>query len=317
MYYYLIISIPIIILTGLYFHKRKTQRVPEVLVENENVEVQKRMVIEPEAETEVKPKPERKFHTPHNPNKQMICLLGNFQVKDQNGEDITNLFTPTLRTLLLLLITHSEENPDGISGDKIVEILWSKKNKYAARNNRNVSLTKLRNILEKVGHIEIVNQGNYWKIIFGEEVLCDYSEVKTYYQFIKEGSLIDMENYRINILLDLLYHGPLLYRLNHEWLNEYKARFSVETIAVLTALLNDPKTTGHSFKLKISDTLLQHDYLNEQALQTQCVILYKEGEKPQMRLCYEKFCRNHSNLLGIPYNKPLSTILNEGGAKEY
>lgn len=316
MYYYLIISIPVVILAGLYFHKRKTQKVRKFTVENEKEEEQLKTVMETEKEKEEKPKPERKFHTPHHPTKQMICLLGDFQVRDQNGEDISTLFTPTLRTLLLLLIMHSEENPDGISGDKIVEILWSKKNKYAARNNRNVSLTKLRNILSRVGHIEIVNRGNYWKIIFGEEVLCDYSEINTYYHFIEEGISVDIDKFRINILLDLLYRGPLLYRLNQEWLNEYKARFSVKTIKVLTALLNNPKTTGHKFRLKIADTFLQHDYLNEQALQTQCVILYKEGEKPQMRLCYEKFCRNHANLLGIPYNKTLSTILKEGGARE-
>lgn len=251
--------------------------------------------------------PIRYLRTSHDLSKQCIRLLGGFVVKDKNGDDISSLFTPRLRLLLTMLIIGTEENPDGISGNTIVEKLWSSKNKYAARNNRNVSLTKLRGIFEKVGHVEIVNQGNYWKIVFGEDVLCDYSEIITYYKGIKENRFND--EFHLNILLNLLYNGALLPRIESDWLNHHKGRFSYQTIEMLISLLNDPNITNDEFRIKIADTLLQHDYLNEEALRVQCLLLYKLGEVEKMKSCYQEFRTNYSNLLGIQYNKTLREII--------
>lgn len=303
MYYSLLLIIPIAAFAGLYYYKRSRKRTTtEVIVATEDL-------IEEEASHEEAdpPKPERFLRTSHDTSKQCIRLLGGFIVKDRNGDDISGLFTPRLRLLLTMLILSTEENPDGISGDTIVERLWSNKNKYAARNNRNVSLTKLRGIFEKIGHIEIVNQGNYWKIVFGEDVLCDYSEAITYYQAIEANKIYD--EFHLNILLDLLYSGSLLPRTDSEWLNHYKGRFSYQTIEVLTSLLNDSSITNNDFKLKTANTLLQHDYLNEEALRVQCLLLHKSGKTKEMSSCYQEFCTNYSNLLGIQYNKTLWEII--------
>lgn len=303
MYYSLLLIIPIAVFLGLYYYIKSKKRTPEVIMATEEL-VEKDTNHEITEET---PVPQRHLRTSHDLSKQCIRLLGGFIVKDKNGDDISNMFTPRLRLLLTMLILSTEENPDGISGDTIVERLWSNKNKYAARNNRNVSLTKLRGIFEKIGHIEIVNQGNYWKIVFGEDVLCDYSEVITYYQAIKENNLYD--EFHLNILLNLLYSGSLLPRTESDWLDHYKGRFSYQTIEVLISLMNDSSITNDDFKLKIADTLLQHDYLNEEALQVQCLLLNKLGKVEEMNSRYHEFRTNYSNLLGIQYSKTLREII--------
>ena len=48
------------------------------------------------------------------------------------------------------------------------------KEEEAARNNRNVTLRKLRVLLEKVGDVEIISDMGFLCIRWGEGVFCDY-----------------------------------------------------------------------------------------------------------------------------------------------
>lgn len=50
------------------------------------------------------------------------------------------------------------------------------------------------------------------------------------------------------------------------------------TIDLLTQLLKK-NNVPDNMKLKIAETLFQHDYLNEEALKMKCYILYKQGKK--------------------------------------
>ena len=304
MFYSLIIVIPIIILAGLYYYKRSKEKSSEgVIVVGEKAD-------KTEGKTAKIPVPEIQFRPFYDLTKQCIFLLGDFTVVDRNGENISNQFTPTLRALLIVLILSTAKHPDGACGDEITSLLWSDKNKYAARNNRNVSLTKLRNILEKVGHIAITNKDNYWKIEFGEDALCDYSEIMNYYQAIDKNILTDKLHF--NNLFNLLRRGTFLPHREHHWLNKHKGGFTSQTIDILTSLLKKQDFINNDrFRLKIADTLLAHDYINEYAIQVKCSILYNQGDIELAHTCHKAFCKDYSNLLGITYNKSLKEILKE------
>ena len=57
---------------------------------------------------------------------------------------------------------------------KMTDMLWSDKDEIAARNNRNVTLRKLRVLLEEVGDVEVISDGGFLKIRWNESVFCDY-----------------------------------------------------------------------------------------------------------------------------------------------
>ena len=86
----------------------------------------------------------------HWRSRASISLLGCFNVRDKDGNDITSNFTPRLKHLLILLILYTEKNAQGILASKTTEILWPDKEETAARNNRNVNLRKLRVLLESI-----------------------------------------------------------------------------------------------------------------------------------------------------------------------
>ena len=97
-------------------------------------------------------------------SRSAISLLGTFNVRDKEGNDITSNFTPRLKSLLVLLILYTEKNEKGILTRKMTEMLWSDKDEIAARNNRNVTLRKLRVLLEEVGDVEDVYKRQFTKL---------------------------------------------------------------------------------------------------------------------------------------------------------
>lgn len=107
-------------------------------------------------------------------SRSAISLLGTFNVRDKDGNDITGAFTPRLKSLLVLFVLYTEKNKQGILTKKVTDILWSDKEEEAARNNRNVTLRKLRVLLEKVGDVEIISDMGFLCIRWGEGVFCDY-----------------------------------------------------------------------------------------------------------------------------------------------
>lgn len=52
-------------------------------------------------------------------SRSAISLLGTFNVRDKDGNDITGAFTPRLKSLLVLLVLYTEKNKQGILTKKL------------------------------------------------------------------------------------------------------------------------------------------------------------------------------------------------------
>lgn len=233
-------------------------------------------------------------------SKGCIRLFGGFLPLDKEGNDLSHLFTPTLKSLLIMLILHTGANNKGISGHKMIQLLWFDKTEGAAKNNRNVYISKLRNILEQVGDIKIVNQSSFWSIHFGEDTLCDYLEALKWYKSEGDEGLEE--------LLELLLHGTILPNTEVDWIDKFKSDFSNMTIDFLIHLLNK-KELSDNLRIRIADTLFQHDNISEEALKEKCKTLYKQGKKGLAINVYETFCRDYGVSLGIPYKHSFLEVI--------
>ena len=108
-----------------------------------------------------------------------ISLLGTFNVRDKDGNDITGAFTPRLKSLLIMLVLYTEKNTQGALIKKVTDILWSDKEEESARNNRNVTLRKLRVLLERIGDMEVISDLGFLRMNWGTGVFCDYKMALT------------------------------------------------------------------------------------------------------------------------------------------
>ncbi|WP_029905177.1 hypothetical protein [Prevotella sp. 10(H)] len=241
-------------------------------------------------------------------SKQSICFLGGFNVMDKNGENITGLFTPMLKYLLVLLVLTTVKDSKGISGRKLIQLLWYDKNEESAKNNRNVYLSKLRSVLENVGSAEIINQNGFWTIKFGEDIICDYTEAVQLFTAIKDRDTQDQTD--LDKLLELLLRGVLLPNTEADWVDGFKSDFSNLTIDILTELSqSDYYKLTDDLKLKIADTLFLHDYINEVALYLKCSIYFNSGKKGIAKTVYDNFNKEYSNLLGTKYKYSLTDVV--------
>ena len=241
-------------------------------------------------------------------SRSAISLLGTFNVRDKNGNDITSNFTPRLKSLLVLLILYTEKDEKGILTRKVTDMLWSDKDEISARNNRNVTLRKLRVLLEEVGDVEVLSDGGFLKIQWKEKAFCDYhTALHCMELFQRNGSLKD--DVLLNQILELLLYGPLLSNTIADWLDAFKDSYSSLSIDLLRNLLDiEYKKNDHEMVLRITDIMFLHDPLNEEALSAKCLVLFSEGKKGIAKSVYDRFCKEYRESLGENYKVPLSKL---------
>lgn len=240
--------------------------------------------------------------------KQSICLLGGFSVIDKSGENITGNFSPTLRNLLLVLILYSAGPKKGIISAKLDELLWGDKDENSARNNRNVSIRKLRIQLEAIGHISINTSNNYWTISFDQDVFCDYSELMRY--LLSPQSM--EEEVCFLRFLELSSLGALLPNIQADWLDSFKSDLSSVLIDLLLEFSKKGNYKRNSrLMIKIADAIFFNDPLNEEALQLKCIALFNSGKTGLAKNAYDTFSKEYKALLNTPFDKTFNELIGE------
>lgn len=237
-----------------------------------------------------------------------VSLLGAFSVYDKDGTDITAQFTPRLKELFLLLILYSEKRKHGVSVDKVTEIIWFDKDESSARNNRNVTLRKLRVLLEKVGNVEIISSNGYLSVKWGKDVFCDYHTLLQNVEAYNTGDYQNADELLAR-LLEILLYGPLLPGYETEWLDEFKDTNSSLSIDMLNKLLRQ-ENDKHNDKMVvcISDIIFRHDPLNDEALAAKCQVLCHQGKKGLAKRAYDRFCKEYRDSMGEDYEVPFAEL---------
>ena len=234
-------------------------------------------------------------------SRNSICLFGGFSVHDGNGNDITAQFTPTLRQLLTLLLLYSSKDPQGVINSRINKTIWYYKPEESANNNRNVTMRRLRTLLEDIKGVSIVSKNKYWRIDFSSPAQCDYIEALRLY---RDGK----SNKDVNHLLELLLRGKLLPDTSDEWTAGFKNDFSIMTVDFLSGLLSRDDVS-ESIIMQSALTMLQYDPLNEKALRTRCCILSAQGNTGLAKDAYDAFAASWLESFGIPYSISFKDIV--------
>lgn len=240
--------------------------------------------------------------------KAAVSLLGTFAVYDKEGNDITLQFTPRLKELFLLLILYAEKRRHGVTVDKVTEIIWFDKDEASARNNRNVTLRKLRVLLEKVGDVEIISSNGYLSVRWGKDVFCDYHAMLNYVNAYNAGDYEDTDEH-LSRMLEILLYGPLLPGYETEWLDEFKDSYSSLSIDLLNKLLRQESgRQNDKMTLCIADIMFLHDPLNDEALAAKVQVLCRQGKKGIAKRTYDRFCKEYKDSMAEDYEIAFSEL---------
>jgi len=241
------------------------------------------------------------------PINSCISFLGGFQVRNRNGEDITGLFTPTLKQVLILIILYTIKTNKGISHVTFKDTLWFDKSDENAQNNRRVNISKLKLVLENLDGITISSENGYWGIRHTSPAFCDYMKVQELINKLKEppAKISDIKDF-----LFLAAHGPLLPYIQEEWLDTFKSEYTDQITNVLIELSqNDELKSNYKIITRIADIMFQHDGTDEYALKLKCTVLVQNGKVGLAKSTFDKFCSEYEYMLGTPYSKSFKEIV--------
>ena len=231
-----------------------------------------------------------------------IHLLGNFQVVDSYGNDITEEFTPHTTQLFLLILLSTIKNGKGITSTELKNIMWYDKDDNSARNSRNVRVNKLRAILKTFGEIKIITKGDYLTIQYEKPVFCDYEKAMILMKTLQAEDKFNKK--LLTELVNIALRGILLPTIQQtEWLDPYQTAYADRLIECLMRYSqHNELKTDLMLALKIADVILLHDNIDEDAIKLKCYALFHLGRKNQALQTFKKFTGDYKSLLNVKHN---------------
>lgn len=238
--------------------------------------------------------------------KSSIFLFGNMQLFDKEGNDITRLLTPLIRELFLAILLHTTKRDGGISSEKLFELLWFDKSVENARNNRSVSIARLKTILGKIGECKISKKTGYWRVeIKDPQIYVDYWD---YLALVRNKDTLDKS--KIAKLSQIVQRGSFLNQCEYEWLDPFKSEVSNEIIdaylhiADVMQIQEDPE-----FIIQIANNIFFFDPVNEEAMIMKCNALSYLGKHSLAMQAFETFRKEYLHIYGEEFKKEFRQII--------
>lgn len=239
------------------------------------------------------------------PYKSCVLLFGNLQLYDEDGNEITKQFSPLVKELFLVILLYSIRW-DGISSEKLKELLWFDKPSESARNNRSVNIAKLKAILDKMKYCQVSKETGYWKIkIDFEKVGVDYMH---YLTLLGNRKLLTKQS--IIELASITKRGNFLSNVEYEWLDSFKSEISNEIVdaylryAASVKIADDPE-----FLVKLANYVFYFDPVNEEAMILKCKALAHLGKHSLAKTTFENFAREYNRIYGEDFRKDMPEVL--------
>ena len=239
------------------------------------------------------------------PKSNALYVLGDFCVFDKNGKDITYRFSVKLQSLVAAILL-SQKIEGGITTQKLTSNLWPGKSSKDAKNIRGVTINHLRNILEDMEDIQLVNDNSKWFFSINDNFYCDYLHAM---KIISEIPKSDTPGDLFQQFAELVKRGSLFRNTETEWIDDFKQKFETSVEQLLTRQLETEYDQGnYQNALNLSDALFVIDPLNEEALLVTIRILKKSGKIEHSQNLYNRFSLRYKATMGKDYSAKYISI---------
>ncbi len=231
-----------------------------------------------------------KFRTLRESEKNVIRLWGGFTVFDAYGKNVSDLFSPKIKELFLLLFFNSIDDAQGIKAQKIYEKVWPGHERTKAKNALGVTMGRLRSALQAVDSVQVMNENGAWKLDWKNELPTDYHltmlSLEQLKQYFSEETL--------DGLINVVGRGPFLPNTEIEWLDDYKGKVNFRVTSRLMEI--SEQIVEEERKVKMADIVLSIDDLHEQAAKLKINALIQLGKHGLANYFYEEFAKRYKEL---------------------
>lgn len=237
----------------------------------------------------------------------VIHVFGRFEMFNTEGEDVAKDFSPLLKELFLIVLLYTLKNGKGISSEKLNDIFWENKTGKNAKNNLSVNMVRVKNILGKVGKIQISRDGDFWYCEYDNKDvsidLADYLQLRKIYPDEHGRSYISKMLYFIS-------RGAFLKQMEFSWLDDSKADVNnkiVDELIKEVAYLDPEKDADYI--VEVANNIFNFDPLNEEALQYKCKVLDSHGRHSIAKTTYERFAKDYKKSFGEDFPVSFNEVL--------
>ncbi|MDR0573542.1 MAG: hypothetical protein LBG96_05845 [Tannerella sp.] len=238
-----------------------------------------------------------RFRTSVTQKTNAIYVLGDFLVYDKKGTDISYRFSGKLKALFALILFHSRES-SGISTEILTSDLWPDKDAVNAKNNRGVTINRLRGVLSDLDGISLVFHNSKWIFFFNDSFYCDFIESEAIIERLGNDKTAN-HDHEMDLLLNVLKRGALFCGIQEFWIDTFKQEYENKVEKLLwNYILNLYEHKKYAQLIRFSDLYFIIDPLNEDIMNLCMKAFKKLGKTKQAMILYNKFVLKYKDSMG-------------------
>lgn len=239
------------------------------------------------------------------PLKNAILLFGDLQIFDAQGVEMTKLFTPLIKEMFLLILLNTIRLGRGISSERLNEMFWIDKSEKSARNNRSVSIVKLKTLLERMDHCQLSKETGTWTIDLDLELV--YVDYRNYLSLVKNKRKLNKE--KIKELSGITQRGQFLSNSDYEWLETFKSEISNDVINTYLYHARSGEFSHDSeFLIELANFIFYFDAVNEDAMMLKCKAFSALGKHSLAKHTFENFSKTYKSIYERDFEKDFQVI---------
>ncbi|WP_338391737.1 LamG domain-containing protein [Fulvitalea axinellae] len=222
------------------------------------------------------------------PERNALFLFGKFALLDDKGEDVSGKFTPKLREIFLLILIRTIRG-EYITSKELNEAFWEGYGADRAKNNRSVSIKKIRSVLDDVEGVELINdQKKFWKLVFDDGFFVDFASL---YDSFSKKEIPD------EIGLAVLDRGIFLEAENHECFDRIKAWLDDSVLGLFDIFASRQTELPEAF-LRL---VLRRDPANVKAYEVLLNRMEDSGRRVEASRLKKAFHADYERIFGTEY----------------
>ncbi|MFQ5752686.1 MAG: hypothetical protein ACE5HI_11880 [bacterium] len=177
-----------------------------------------------------------------------------------------------------------------------------------AKNSLGTALNKLRKLLSKLGEINLVNEKHSYRINTNSSLCCDYLRFQHLKSISKDQSRFNSDSF--DELLKIVRSGKFLPEMDYEWLEPFRATVTNGVAEICLDQTKKLTVNDHAnLLLRIGDTVLSWDFLNQEALRIKIAAFMHLGRYGAAKRAFEEFELKYEETYEEPFNLALSDLI--------
>jgi len=261
-----------------------------------------REIEEPVAET---PRTEK------TPDRELITLFGGLKIFDSAGNDLTRTLTPKQCEVLSFIAyyTFKDDKTSGIGLNRLDSTIWHDTREENLKNTRNATFSKIRAALKEIEGFSLAVGDNSVSLHLDGKYLNDIKNYFILKRYFSDPAMLKDEE-SVHNFIRIVGRGKFMAPLSGDWVDGLRSREESDIISIISLYLKRIFADGnYEGCIKVIDTVLLHDPLNEDLLGLKLRSLYNLGRHSIALEIYNSFCKEYELIFGEKYPVNLNELL--------